>query len=349
MFYPFKFVPVFKDYIWGGRNLERFGKQLPKGKVAESWELSCHPDGMSVVQNGVFQGRTLQALVEEFGTQITGNCQDESFPLLIKLIDANEKLSVQVHPNDAYAYLHEGERGKNEMWYILDAKPGARLIFDMKPGITRQGFEKAVREDRVEDCLQAVPVQAGDYIYIPAGVVHAIGEGIVLAEIQQNSNSTYRIFDYHRTDINGNSRPLHLEKAMDVIRFDSENRRKFSNGLLYEIAPKCSSTVLVANHHFCVELLRITGEIKLNTRNRQFHILVCTEGCGTVSWEHGSTRFVLGETLFIPSDMKEYALQGSFKALQAYVPDLDTDIFQRLEQMGYRTEEILQKISGLKE
>lgn len=213
MLYPFQFIPVYKDYIWGGRNLERLGKELPEGKVAESWELSCHPDGMSVVKNGTLRGRTLQGLIDEYGSKITGDYRTKTFPLLVKLIDAADKLSVQVHPDDNFALAHEGEFGKNEFWYVLDAKPDAYLIYDFKPSITRSDFEKAVCEDRVGDCLQIVPVRAGDFLNIPAGLIHSIGEGILLAEIQQSSNTTYRIFDYNRTDAKGTKRPLHLEKA----------------------------------------------------------------------------------------------------------------------------------------
>lgn len=347
MFYPLKFDPVYKGYIWGGRNLEKFGKQLPETRVAESWELSCHPDGMSIIRNGSFQGRTLQSLIEEFGAQITGNLTRGSFPLLVKLIDANDRLSVQVHPNDDYALSHEGESGKNEMWYILDAKPGAFLIYDVKPGVHRESFERAVLEDRVEDCLQSVPVQAGDFINLPTGVVHAIGEGIVLAEIQQNSNSTYRIYDYHRTDANGNPRPLHLDKAMEVIRYDSEKRRNRYKGLKYPISENCSATVLVANPYFGVELLQVSGRIRLNTQSRQFHIHVCIEGNGTIAWGGGSMEFQRGETFLIPSALEEYTMQGDFKALQAYVPDLSKDIFERLQQKGFSKQEILGSISGL--
>lgn len=342
-----KFKPVFKDYIWGGRNLEKLGKRLPNGKVAESWELSCHPDGMSIVQNGSFQGRTLQSLVDEFGTKITGNWIKASFPLLVKLIDANDKLSVQVHPNDDDASFHEGEAGKNEIWYILDAKPGARLIFDVKPGVNRKSFENAVLEDRVEDCLQSVCVKAGDFLNIPAGVVHAIGEGIVLAEIQQNSNSTYRIYDYHRVDAKGNSRPLHLDKAMEVIRFDSEKRRNHYDGLKYELAQNCRSVVLAANRYFCIELLQVSGEIRLSTLNRLFHIHVCIEGNGAVTWGGGSLEFHRGETFLIPSALEAYAMHGSFKTLEAYVPDLDIDVYGRLQKLGFTMEEILGSISGL--
>lgn len=347
MFYPMKFEPVLKDYIWGGRNLERFGKQLKEEKVAESWEVSCHPDGMSVIQNGKFQGRTLQSLIDQFGAQITGNHADSSFPLLVKLIDANDRLSVQVHPNDEYARIHEGEAGKNEMWYILDAKPGARLIFDVKPGVNRGCFQRAVQEDRVEECLQSIPVRAGSFINIPAGVVHAIGEGIILAEIQQNSNSTYRIYDYHRVDAMGNPRPLHLDKAMDVIRFDSEKRRKQYGGLKYIISHHFTATVLVANPYFCMELLQVTGTAALDTQKRQFHIHVCIDGNGTVTWDGGSMEFQRGETFLIPCALGRYILKGNFKTLQAYVPDLQKDIYARLQQMGYIIEEIHANISGL--
>ncbi|NLN63886.1 MAG: class I mannose-6-phosphate isomerase [Clostridiaceae bacterium] len=321
MFYPLKFEPVYKDYLWGGRNLSKFGKQLPEGKVAESWELSCHPDGMSVVKNGLFKGRTLQALLDEYGKEITGQDRIAVFPLLIKLIDANDKLSVQVHPDDDYARRHEGGQGKNEMWYIIDAKPDACLILDLKPGVTRKVFEKAVQEKRVEDCLQKVPVKKGDFINIPAGLVHAIGEGIVLAEVQQNSNITYRIYDYNRTDAFGNTRPLHLDKAMEVINFNGQRQAVQGDGVPYDLSGNGTAMVLVKNDYFCVELFRANGNIEQATLNRQFHIYICLEGEGTIQWGRDSMQFHMGETFMVPSSLGDYTLSGAFNALRAYVPE----------------------------
>lgn len=349
MLYPLKFKPVFKDYIWGGRNLEKFGKRLPDGIVAESWELSCHPDGMSIVENGLHQGRSLKSLVDEYGIELFGRLNYStgvSFPLMVKLIDANAKLSVQVHPDDAYALEHEGEQGKNEMWYILDAKPGASLIIDVKPGVTKHSFTEAASKNKIEDCLNTIQVKAGDFINIPAGMVHAIGEGIILAEVQQNSNTTYRIYDYNRVDAHGNTRPLHLKKALDVIDF-SEKRKVRYPGLQYGLSGNGSATMLVANRYFCVEIIAATGFLEQDTENRLFHIFLCVEGEGGIVRDNDRVPFRSGETILIPASYGKYTIQGKWKALKAYVPDLETDVFGKLQEAGFSAAEIVEKVSGL--
>jgi mannose-6-phosphate isomerase len=257
MFYPFKFQPVYKDYIWGGRNFEKLGKTLPKGIVAESWEVSCHPDGVSIIENGEFRGIPLPSMVDIYGRILVGTALPEKdlrkFPLLVKFIDANKDLSVQVHPDDNYANTYEnGEYGKNEMWYIMSAEPGAKLIYDVVPGTTRESFRRAVEEDNIEHCLKSMEVFPGDVINIPSGLIHAIGKGILLAEIQQNSNTTYRVYDYNRTDKNGSKRPLHIGKALDVIDFDASGRKEKYRGLEISAGADSSKKFLIANSYFSV-------------------------------------------------------------------------------------------------
>lgn len=349
MLYPFKFYPVYKDYIWGGRNLSRFGKQLPEGKVAESWELACHADGMSVVRNGIYEGRTLKSMIEEFGEEILGDIAKENhgFPLLIKLIDANDKLSVQVHPDDEFARMHENDNGKNEMWYILDAKPGAKLVYGLKPGVAKEDFERAVMENKIENCLNYISVKPGDFVNIPAGLVHAICEGIVLAEIQQSSNVTYRVYDYNRKDAKGNYRPLHVEKAMQVINFDSRKIKYPYEGLEYKNTSEARLKILVANKYFCVELYEIKGSLTESTSGGKFHAYVCISGEGEIKCKSGNVRLVRGETVLIPACVYDYCLEGNMALLKTYVPDLDNDIYQRLAGIGFEKREITQKIAGL--
>jgi mannose-6-phosphate isomerase len=224
--YPLTFTPVLKDYIWGGRNLERFGRVLPPaGVVAESWEIAAHEDGTSIVNNGRFAGTPLSELHAALGIDLIGRrcawAQERGkFPLLIKLLDASRHLSVQVHPSDEYALAHEGnELGKTEMWVVLDAEPGAEVILGMTTGTTPEAFREAIAEGRLEPFLHHIPVQAGDYICVPAGSLHAIMGGLLIAEIQQNSNTTYRVYDWNRLGSDGKPRPLHVDKAMDVINF----------------------------------------------------------------------------------------------------------------------------------
>ena len=224
--YPLTFDPVLKDYIWGGRNLEKLGRELPDGIIAESWDIAGHEDGTSVVNNGRFAGKLLTEVHQELGLDLIGsNCQwaqdRGKFPLLIKILDANRQLSVQVHPKDPYALEHEGnELGKTEMWVVMDAKPDAKLQLGVKAGTTPEQFRQGIEDGNLEPYLHYVPVKAGDHVCVPAGTLHAIMDGIMIAEIQQNSNTTYRVYDWNRMGADGKPRPLHLDKALDVIDFD---------------------------------------------------------------------------------------------------------------------------------
>lgn len=224
--YPLTFDPVLKDYIWGGRNLEKLGRTLPDGIIAESWDIAGHEDGTSVVNNGRFAGKLLTELHQELGLDLIGrNCQwaqdRGKFPLLIKILDANRQLSVQVHPKDDYALEHEGnELGKTEMWVVMDAKPDAKLQLGVKADTTPEQFRQGIEAGNLEPYLHYVPVKAGDHVCVPAGTLHAIMDGIMIAEIQQNSNTTYRVYDWNRIGADGKPRPLHIDKALDVIDFD---------------------------------------------------------------------------------------------------------------------------------
>ncbi|MCL4263884.1 MAG: class I mannose-6-phosphate isomerase [Anaerolineae bacterium] len=224
--YPMLFAPVLKDYIWGGRRLEQLGRPLPPGIIAESWEIAAHEDGTTAVTNGRYAGHLLTDVQAELGLDLIGtNCAwaqaRGKFPLLIKLLDANRALSVQVHPDDGYALAHEGnELGKTEMWVVLEAKPGAQVQLGVKAGTTPELFRQGIEEGNLEPYLHYVPVQAGDHICVPAGTLHAIMDGILIAEIQQNSNTTYRVYDWNRVGADGKARPLHVDKALDVINFN---------------------------------------------------------------------------------------------------------------------------------
>lgn len=225
--YPLLFEPVLKDYIWGGRNLETvLGRKLPPGQIAESWEIAAHADGTTRVANGRFAGTLLTDLHNQLGLDLIGTNNQwaqerDKFPLLIKLLDAHQPLSVQVHPNDEYALAHEGnELGKTEMWVVVRANEEAAVILGVAPKTTPDSFRQAIEAGDLEAHLHRIPVKAGDVVCVPAGSLHAIMGGLLLAEIQQNSNTTYRVYDWNRRQADGRSRPLHVEKAMDVINFD---------------------------------------------------------------------------------------------------------------------------------
>jgi mannose-6-phosphate isomerase len=226
--YPLTFQPVFKDYTWGGRNLaDRLGRTLPAGIVAESWEVAAHPNGSSVVANGPLAGTELAALSALWGEALVGRRNRDAvargrFPLLIKLLDANRWLSVQVHPDDTYALAHEGEWGKTEMWVVLYAQPDAELIYGFAKPTDRAHFAEAIEQGEIEPWLQRLTVKAGDVIFVPTGAIHALGPGIIIAEIQQNSDTTYRVYDW------GRPRPIHVAQALDVLDFDLVRPTRFA-------------------------------------------------------------------------------------------------------------------------
>ncbi|MBN1921727.1 MAG: class I mannose-6-phosphate isomerase [Anaerolineae bacterium] len=223
--YPLLFSPVFKDYPWGGRNLEKLGRDIPDGIVAESWEIAGHNNGTTIISNGEHAGKPLTDLLSELRNDLVGTnyvwaLDRGKFPLLIKILDANKPLSVQVHPNDIYALENEGnELGKTEMWVVLNARPGAEVILGVTRGTTPQNFQEAIAAGNLEPHLHRIPVKTGDHICVPAGSLHAIMGGSLIAEIQQNSDTTYRVYDWNRVGSDGQPRPLHVYQALDVINF----------------------------------------------------------------------------------------------------------------------------------
>ena len=258
--YPLTFKPVLKDYIWGGRNLETaFGRSLPPNKnIAESWEIAAHKDGQSVVTDGVYAGLTLGELHDKLGIDLIGTrnqwAQERNkFPLLIKLLDANRPLSVQVHPDDAYARAHEGnELGKTEMWYVLSAEPNAAVIYGVTKGTTPANFAQAIKDGKLEPRLHYLPVKAGDFVDVPAGTLHAILGGIMIAEIQQNSNTTYRVYDWNRVGHDGKPRPLHVPQALETTNFDQVEPAR-CEPLDVIAAGGVERAILCSNRYFTVE------------------------------------------------------------------------------------------------
>lgn len=267
--YPLLFQPVLKDYIWGGRNLEIIlGRELSDGRVAESWEIAAHEDGSSVVTNGRYRGLTLKEVHAQLGLDLIGRNnawaqKRGKFPLLIKLLDASDKLSVQVHPDDSYALTHEGnELGKSEMWFVLHAEPGAEIILGVQRGVTSAQFRESIIDGSLEQILHRVPVSAGDHVCVPSGTLHAILGGILIAEIQQNSNTTYRVYDWNRTQ-GGKPRPLHIDKAMDVINF-AVIEPELKPQILLEETERVSRSLLCSNQYFTTELIKIKSGGEFN-------------------------------------------------------------------------------------
>ena len=320
--YPLKLSYVTKSMIWGGTRLLDpacgWNQKSDFDKIGEAWKLTCRPKEMSTILNGANHGMTLGDYISTYGVGVLGqNFRGMTFPLLIKLIDATDKLSVQVHPDDAYAARIENGCGKTEMWYILEAEPGAELIYGLKEGVTKEDFCRAVEESRYDDVLHHQPVHAGETYFIPSGMVHAIGKGILLAEIQQNCDLTYRVYDYDRRQADGSLRQLHVEKAMAVTRPFTEDE---INALRYEAATeeeKNDPTVLAHCKYFKTSVYTVDGTLEQISTPATFRNLLCLDGSGVIKFGSFSYPCVKGDNYFIPAGTGNYCLEGHFTFIEA--------------------------------
>lgn len=309
--YPIIFTPDYKERVWGGTKLNTvLGKEIPFDHTGESWEIACHDNGQSIVKNGKYKGLTMEKLLERHGENIIGKSftKGDKFPLLIKFIDAKDKLSVQVHPEDDYAFANEnGELGKSEAWYILQANEGSKLVAGIKDGVTKEEFEDKLKNNQLEEVLNEVEVKAGDVLDIPAGLLHAIGDGILLAEIQQNSDTTYRVYDWGRVGLDGNPRELHVKKSIDVIDFDQKHSKELVKGVKasYE---GFSITEFVRNDYFVLQEIAIKNEYKVDHLVADFEIYMCVKGSGKIEYKGQSLEVGFGESLIIPSSLSEYKI-----------------------------------------
>jgi mannose-6-phosphate isomerase len=288
--YPLRFEPVLKHYIWGGRHLADLGRALGGETAAESWEIAAHPDGMTRVINGRYAGQTLPELVKLLGVDLLGTRNDWAlaqgkFPLMVKLLDANQNLSVQVHPDDGYARANlVNELGKYEMWVVLSAQPDAAIIYGLAEEVSPETFRQAVEDGSLEPLLNRLPIRAGDHICVPAGTLHAILAGAVLVEIQQNSNATFRVYDWNRVGRNGKPRDLHLEQALQVIRFDQVGLGLPDMDVL-ESANGFTRERLCRNPYFTTErlLMEQGGTFKSNCDGASLEIWGVIDGKATVA------------------------------------------------------------------
>lgn len=317
--YPMQMNPVFKDYLWGGRRLvAEYGKDTNICPVAESWEISCHPDGQSLVKNGKFAMKPLAAVLKRH-PEFLGAAQSPNgpFPILVKLIDARQGTSLQVHPPDAYAKKAEGQSGKNEMWYVLDAMPDTTLLLGCRTPVSGKELKARIENNTILEIVNSVPVKPGDCFLIPAGMLHAIGRGALLAEIQQNSNITYRVHDFNRRDADGNPRQLHTDKAMDVTDTGLQADNCMAN------APRQrkghSSTPLADWQWFKTQLLDIQSRAALKSGEYSFSCLLIIAGKLRLQWGEDGFYMQKGDSVFMPAGMGGYTLVGSGKALLTHM------------------------------
>jgi len=330
---PFLLDPALKDYLWGGERLKHeYGKDADITPVAESWECSTHSHGESVVASGEYAGKPLSELIERFPDMLGdhgGRIMDGQLPILFKLIDATDRLSIQVHPDDMYAYINEGgQYGKTECWYVLDAEEDAFIIYGFSHDMDKGKFVKKLiqsidhpeKSNNVEKYFQKIKAKKDDIFFIPPGTVHAIGKGLLIAEVQENSDLTYRLYDYNRQDKDGKTRELHIGKALEVMNFGASiavrqpmRVRRFYRGYSYELLARCKYFEL--------------GRMCLNTDDEHppvisagansFRIMTCVEGKALLTWEGGSLELVKGKTVFIPAESIQISLIGKGVFLDA--------------------------------
>lgn len=314
MYTPLKMKPVYKEYLWGGVQLKtKYSKQDAPAMTAESWELASHPEGMSVIDGGVLRGKTIADLGELDKTGFWGvDCREDRFPVLVKLINAEKSLSIQVHPSDETA--GPGERGKAEMWYIVDCEPQAYLYYGFSRTIDAQELLERVNAGTICEVLNKVPVSKGDVFYILPGTIHAIGPGIVVAEIQQNSNTTFRVYDYQRKDADGKLRELHLERALDVLDFKPlvVEECKVNNAVIF---PEFTMSEMFTCRYFRAYRIDVRRRTKLACDGKSFQHLLCVDGRGTIYCNGEEYPFERGNSFFMPAAMGEYSIEGACRML----------------------------------
>ena len=316
--YPLLLTPPCMDYLWGGEKLKKeYNIVSDKTPLAECWTLSVRDDYSSIVANGDYAGKTLKQVLGVWGDEAIGKNAAEFpyFPILIKLIDAKEQLSVQVHPNDDYAMRVEGEFGKTEMWYVVDCEPDAKLYYGFNQDLSKDEFKSKIENNELDSVCNVVRVNKGDVFFIPAGMLHSIGAGILVAEVQQNSNTTYRVYDFGRKDALGNTRELHIEKALDVtdlsktdVDIKSVDSVSVEGGTVKNIS-KC--------RYFTTDILEV--ETKMNVFNQDsFVSLLCLDGECDIIYDDGSVHLYKGQSVYIPADFS-CDIVGKSQIMKSYV------------------------------
>ena len=313
--YPLKLSYVTKSPLWGGRRLiDEWGLSPASASIGEAWMLTVRDKEMSVIENGPEAGKTMRQYFADRGSAVIGLSYDGGdFPLLVKLIDARDKLSVQVHPDDAYAKRVENDRGKTEMWYIVEADEGAEIIYGLKDGMSAEEFRAAVREGKLADTMHHCPVHAGETYFIPSGMLHAIGAGILIAEIQQNCDLTYRVYDYERRGADGSLRELHVDKALDVTVPFTEDE---VNAIRYECGAASEQT-LAHCRYFKTDKLTVSASTAITVDERSFAFLLCLDGKGTITAGGESCDIARADGYYLPAGLGQVVLDGDMTVLVA--------------------------------
>lgn len=315
---PLFLYPVFKDYIWGGNKLKKvFNKDIPNDFAAESWEVSTNEDGKSIILNEEFKGKTLQEIFnnKEYRKSIFGTKSEnlDRFPLLIKFIDANNNLSIQVHPDNDYAKNKENDIGKTEMWYIIDCEPGAQVICGFKEDVTQNDIEEIIRQNKTKDNVKFIDVDKGDAIYIPSGTVHALLGKTLLCEVQQNSNLTYRVYDWDRLDKDGNPRQLHIQKAIDVINVSNKPT------IIKTINEKQNECRVADSEFFKTDKIIIDEKFEDISKNETFYAINIISGEGILICNEKEYKIKKGDSFIIPATLGKYEIIGKMELLKSYI------------------------------
>jgi len=316
--YPLQFDPILKDRIWGGEKLKTIlNKPITSKITGESWELSTVEGDVSVVSNGVLKGKSLMQLIDEMPNEILGtkvyNQFGKQFPLLFKYLDAREDLSIQVHPNDALAKERHNSFGKTEMWYVTQADADARIIVGFKENSSKEEYLKHLEDKTLVSILDTVKAKAGDVFFLETGTVHAIGAGLVVAEIQQTSDITYRLYDFDRKDAQGNTRELHVDLALDAINYNKVETQK-----KYETKVNTSNTV-VDCPYFTTNFIPLENKVEVAKSGETFTVYMCIEGSFEIEYEGFKQSYIKGDTILVPAEINAFILNGKASILEIYI------------------------------
>mgnify|MGYP003601943210 CR=1 FL=1 len=317
-FYPLQFEPILKDRIWGGTKLKTYlNKPITSEITGESWEISTVENDVSVIANGFFKGKSLNEIISEFPKEVLGTKVHQQFgqqfPLLFKYLDAREDLSIQVHPNDELAAKRHNSFGKTEMWYVMQADDNARLIVGFKEKSSKEAYQKSLENKTIIDILDTKKVKKGDVFLLETGTVHAIGAGTVIAEIQQTSDITYRLYDFDRVDAQGNKRELHIDLALDAINYNVVEAQKDYSRV------KNSSNEMVNCPYFTTNFIPLDGKIEVEKDKKSFTVYMCVEGNFEIENKGENYNYKTGDTVLIPAEMTSFEINGKASLLEIYI------------------------------